>query len=304
MRKQFAKKLMAFVLLAAQIFALLPGVALPAYAEQEEIAVVQEETLPAETAVAEEEATEEQTEPAEPEVQARSADAAVAVASSEDTPVPYAYSNAALQTEDIEMSGSTYSDAILFTMGYTGLSNGYTGEVTYNFKGLYSTLSFKAGYYGGHERNATMTVIADGVTVYDEVEISYEDIAKSYTVSLSGVDQLVIRFHSDAYDKTKYAIAAVNAVPSSAIEEETAVSDEFYDIPQYLLQNAELITGAFSVGGNSYENGYKMRMGYTGSSSGYTGKVCFNFNDQYKKLTFDIAKFITARMSSIPALLT
>ena len=296
MGKRFATRFAAFVLLCAQIFALVPGMGVSAYAQTEETsASVQEEAAPAEQTQSEiVDTVEPEVETGEVEVEGNQEleEASTFASASAVTPVPYAYSNAAYQSEGLELSGLSYSDAVLFTMGYTGLSNGYTGEVTYNFKGLYSSLTFKAGYYDGHERNAAMTVIADGVTVYDAVEISYEDIARSYTVSLAGVDQLVIRFHSNAYDKTKYAIASVKAVPASSIQEETAVSDEFYDIPQYLLQNTDVITGAFTMGGNSYENGYKMRMGYTGASSGYTGKVCFNFNNQYEKLTFDIAKFM------------
>ena len=77
-------------------------------------------------------------------------------------PTPFAMSNAAFQSEPISMSGYTYNDAIKFTMGYTGLSTGKRGQVTYNLKGRYEKLTFEAGYLGGTKRNATLHVFADG----------------------------------------------------------------------------------------------------------------------------------------------
>ena len=237
--------MLALVLLAAQLFGLMPHLPLPAAA--------------AETAAAK-------------------------------TPMPFAYCHAAPQSEQITMGGVKYSDAILFTMGYNGQSNGSIAEVTYNFKGQYSSMSFSAGYASGWERDATLTVIADGVTVKDEVAIKYTDIAKSYTVSLAGVKSLTIRFKSDGYDKTRYAIANVKiSAGSNKKEDKVLVSDEFYDITRYRLEGCELIKGAFSMGGYDYENGYLMQMGYSWNYD-YTATVGFNFENRYKKLTFDIAR--------------
>ena len=244
MQKRFSIRLIAVLLLAAQLFVLMPAVPVTVSAA-------------------------ETTEAAEP--------------------VPYVYSNAAMQSEDLTMGGIAYSDAIQFTMGYTGLSNGATAEVSYNFKGKYSSLTFSAGYVSGEQRDASMTVIADGVVVKDAVTVAYTDIAKSFTVSLAGVSQLTIRFESSGYDKTRYAIANVKATAAGKVEEETLVSDEFYDIPRYLLQYTSVISEPFSMGGYDYENGYDLEMGY-GFNVGNTAKLGFNFNNQYKKLTFDIAR--------------
>ena len=84
--------------------------------------------------------------------------------------LPYACSNCAPQTEEIELGGTAYSDAVLFTMGYNGLSNGSTAQATYYFDSDYGfqSMSFTAGFVRGWDRDATITVIADGVTVYDE----------------------------------------------------------------------------------------------------------------------------------------
>ena len=245
MKKRSVIRMLALVLLAAQLFGLMPHLPLPAAA--------------AETAASK-------------------------------TAMPFAYCHAAPQSEQITMSGVKYSDAILFTMGYNGQSNGSIAEVTYNFKGQYSSMSFSAGYASGWERDATLTVIADGVTVKDEVEIKYTDIAKSYTVSLAGVKSLTIRFKSDGYDKTYYAIANVKiSAGSNKKEDKVLVSDEFYDITRYRLEGCDLIKGAFSMGGYDYENGYLMQMGYSWNYD-YTATVGFNFENRYKKLTFDIAR--------------
>ena len=219
-------------------------------------------------------------------------------AQSGESPIPFAYSNADLQTQPLSMSGTEYSDAIVFTMGYTGISNGNTAEVTYNFKGAYESLSFDAGFVGGSQRNAQMTVVADGTVVLGPEEISYVDVAKTYTVSLTGVSQLTIRFTSNGYDKTRCAVGGVTVELSGAAPSEAPlVSDKSYNAPQYLLQNTTVLTETFSMGGYRYENGYRMRMGYTGTSSGNTSKISFNFKNEYRTLSFDIARYMTGSVS-------
>lgn len=219
-------------------------------------------------------------------------------AQSGENPVPFAYSNADLQTQPLSMSGTEYSDAIVFTMGYTGLSNGNTAEVTYNFKDAYDSLSFDAGFVSGDQRNAQMTVVADGTVVLGPEELSYVDVAKTYTVSLTGVNQLTIQFTSNGYDKTRYAVGGVTAELSGTAPSETPlVSDRSYNDLQYLLQNATVLTETFSMGGYRYENGYRMRMGYTGTSSGNTSKVSFNFKNEYRTLSFEIARYMTGSVS-------
>ena len=211
-----------------------------------------------------------------------------AAADTGETPLPFMMYNASVQAEEISMSSIKYSDAIVFTMGY---NMGYTAEATYHFRGQYSSLSFSAGYYKGWDRDANMTVIADGVVVKDAVKIGHKDVARKYTISLAGVSSLTIRFESNGYDTVHYAIANISAKPASGMKEETPrVSDEFYDIPRYLMEGAELLTGPFTMGGLPYENGYKLGMGY-GWSYDYTADLAFNFQETYKKLTFDIARY-------------
>ena len=55
------------------------------------------------------------------------------------TPKPFAYSNAVYQNDGVKIGGVQYYDGVLFTMGYTGISNGHIGEATYNLKAQYST---------------------------------------------------------------------------------------------------------------------------------------------------------------------
>lgn len=208
-------------------------------------------------------------------------------------PLPYAFSNATVVDENLSISGVTCSDAIQFRMGYTGLENGYTAQVTYNFKGAYQSISFTTGYADGWERDAALTIIADGKVLYDSVTVSYQSAAKKYTIPLTGVDQLIIQYYSYGYDKTWYAIGNLSVVPIGNVPSEDAlVSDEFYDIPRYFLQNTTVITENFSMGGFNYENGYKLKMGYNGTSGGYTAIVGFNFAEQYKELSFDLAKYM------------
>ena len=213
-------------------------------------------------------------------------------AEDEHTPIPFAYSNAALQTEPVSLSGYTYNDAIKFSMGYTGISNGSHGQVTYNLKGRYEELSFEAGFYEGDKRDAKMTVFADGAEIYSNT-VLYGSIVRSHTIPVKDVKKLVILFTSEGYDKTHYVIGNLKFTPDTAVATDPVrVSDEFYDICRYQQQNASVLEGDFSMGGYDYQNGYKMTMGYTGYSTGSTSKVFFNFKGSYKQLSFDIAKFM------------
>jgi len=146
--------------------------------------------------------------------------------------VPFAYSNAALQAKDVTMSAKSYKDAILFTMGYTGYSNGETAEVTYCLDGQYTSLSFSAGYVSGAQRSAAITVIADGSTLVDGETLQYDQIARRYMLPVAGVRQLAIRFHSGGYDKTCYAMAAIT-LTGNPKEASRRVSDEFYNVTAF-----------------------------------------------------------------------
>ena len=217
-----------------------------------------------------------------------------AFAAEESTPAPYAYSCATRQTSPLSMGGETYDDAIMFSMGYTGSgATANTGVVTYNFKGQYQTLSFDACYVKGDDRNATMTVKADGVVVLDAVPVTYTDIPRRHTVDLEGVSKLEISFFSGGYDKAYYAIGNIVAEPVSEIPANAPlVSTNNFDARRYVQNRTAVVKDAFSMGGYEYEGGYQMTAGYNGTSTGYTPKVGFNFKGLYQKMTFDISRYM------------
>ena len=187
------------------------------------------------------------------------------------------------------MSGKTYTDAIIYQMGYTGRGDtGYIAETVFNFKGKYGSISFDAGYYGGWERDAKMSVYADG-TLVKEVEMKYTDSASRYTVSLAGVHQLRIHFFSDGYDKTRYALGDFSISPASVAADAARISDENFDSFRYTERQAECKTDSFTMGGNNYRGGYILNMGY-GFSTSANANVGFEFNGEYSTLSFDVGK--------------
>ncbi len=217
-------------------------------------------------------------------------DAALVPEVPDNSGVPFLTTQAKISGEEIEMGGVSYADAVVFSMGYTGLSStANIAEAVYNFKGQYSSMSFDAGYCGGWERDAEMTVIADGVVVLDKVKMRYEDIARRYTVSLAGVHQLVIHFESRGYDKAKYAIGDISLVKSGSVTGKPRTSDADFDSCRYLMDSTWKIDGNFTMGGYNYRNGYRMSMGY-GWSIKETAKLGFNFRGKYSNLSFDIAR--------------
>lgn len=203
--------------------------------------------------------------------------------------IPFARSESWVITDVINASGSLISDGVYFEMGYTGNMDTQTkGEATYNLKGQYSTMSFRAGYYYGEKRDAQMTVIADGNVIYDGYNIKCEDGMKSFSIPVSGVSQLVIRFNSDGYDQTRYVISDVCLSPAPAGDEPTRVSDEtFKDICNVTFQ-AYLLNDYFQMGGYTYQGGYRMKMGYPYSQ--YYANLGFNLNGEYNTFSFDIAR--------------
>ena len=219
----------------------------------------------------------------------------MAAAAAEETITPYAYSCATLQSSSLSMGGETYDDAIMFSMGYTGSSaTGNKGEVTYNFKGQYKTLAFDVCYVKGENRNATFSVAADGVKVLDTVAVSYTAIPKRYTIDLEGVHKLTITFNSSGYDKTYYAMGNIVATPVSEVPSNNPLaSAKNYDNNRYLTHRTNVVTDVFTMGGYRYENGYNMKAGYDGTSTGKAPKLGFNFKGQYKELTFDIARYMS-----------
>ena len=220
-----------------------------------------------------------------------SAEEIAAGAADPNTPRPYMYSIHTESKKDskLTMSGKVYYDAISFKE-YGGAS---TPSVAYNFKGLYESLTFDAGYVSGYEGDAELIVKADGVVVYI-ADIKHEDVAKAHTVSLEGVNQLVISFSIDGRDHTQYAIGNIKAEPAGTLpEEELLISCEGFDYRQYLLTQAEVINEPFQMGGNQYRNGYELYV-YAGKGP----KICFNFDGKYKKISFDIARKKLAYVAS------
>lgn len=213
-------------------------------------------------------------------------------ARAEDGPstVPFGTLHASVKQDGV-MSGVTYATGIDFGMGYTGYSDGTTGLVTYNLKGRYSGMSFTVGHLDGtNNRDAKMTITADGRNLYEDEVIGYADAPKRYSVPLSGVSQLIIRMDSNGYDHAHYLMTNIAFTAVSEDWDALRVSDEFFDIPKVSAQNCSVVSGDFSMGGYDYQNGYLMNMGYTGYASGTTSKLCYNFNGQYRKLSFDIAR--------------
>ena len=201
--------------------------------------------------------------------------------------------------ETLEMGGWSYDDAIVFTLGYQGDSTSSLAEIAYNFQGKYSSMSFDAGYCGGWERDAELTVIADGVTVIDKAKLKYTDIARPFTINLSGVHKLVIHFESHGYDKAKYAIGDIRLTKAGDTLKKPIECMENYDERRYLLDAASVVTGDFSMGGYNYRNGYDLKLGYPWNMK-YTGIVGFNFRGQYSTLSFDLARYESSNQTAYP----
>lgn len=205
---------------------------------------------------------------------------------------PYMYFHAEKQAESVQMSGKTYKDAILMVMGYSGASTGYMSEVEYNLKGNYRTVSFDAGYCSGAQRDAKFSVIADGRMIYDGVTISCVNIAKRYTINVTGVSHLTIKFESSGYDRTKYAIGDIYMTTASDVQDESVLeSNILYSCDPYFYQNASSVTDEFEMGGYKYREGIDFCMGYTGNSSGGTSTASFNFQEYYKSISFEIGRY-------------
>ena len=216
-----------------------------------------------------------------------------------EDPKPYAYSNAKYVEDDLIIGGTEYDEGLLFDMGYTGLSNGGTGVVSYNLDGNFTSMSFYAGYSKGDDRNAKLTIIADGVVLVDEDTYDCTSIARQVTLPVTGVRQLTFQWVSDSYDSVWYGIGDIEFVPAdTAGQTGVLTSDSGFQGANYYLQNAKLQEDRFSMGGHDYRGAYFMNMGYTGRSDGDTSIVGFNFKNQYSSLDFDIGKYMNRNPES------
>jgi len=203
---------------------------------------------------------------------------------------PYARLNCSVKSESVTIGGKVCANGIEFSMGYNGLSTGYTAEAVYNLSGNYSSISFDIGYISGANRNANFELIADGVILSSySVEIKYDASVKHITVPISGYKQFIIKFTSNGYDKVRYGIGNITFF-GTAKQTKTAVSDEFYYIPCTDSKCVDRVTEKFQMCGKEYENGYVFRNGYHGA---YDTILNFDFNKQYKKLSFDLCRYLS-----------
>lgn len=201
---------------------------------------------------------------------------------------PYIYLHAT--KEPVKMAGVTYNDGILFRMGYNGLSNGYTGEVNYNFRGDYSLLTFYAGFVKGAQRDANFTVFADGKEIVNET-LRYTGIAKLYKIDLTGVSRVTIRFFTNGYDGAYYGIGGIQMYSENQISEDSSPLKSKHTCNPYLYTNAQKINGDFNMGGYKYRDGFDMNMGYKGNSTTGKSEIIFNFEGKYNFISFDFGRY-------------
>lgn len=209
---------------------------------------------------------------------------------------PYAAVNSYVENDPFTMSNVVYSDGISMRLGYTGYDTGGYAEADYYLQGNYSQVSFMIGWYQNDKKNAKMTITLDGAvatdantgTYYEEYELVYTNVAKKVTLNVSGVQRLVVSLSAGGYDTARYGLAGWQLTKAPGYQEpETFVSDEFYDVTNYVKERVQLMDEDFTINGKKYKGGYKMSTGYNG---GYTAKVAFNFNNQYRHMSFDFGR--------------
>lgn len=217
-------------------------------------------------------------------------DAALMPEGAEGSERPYILSQAWLRDENIEMGGRTYADAVVFEMGYTGFtSTRNKAEAAYNFKGKYSSMSFDVGYFEGKEKNAKLTVIADGATLYKQMEIAYDAAPQRITVPLAGVHQLIIRFENSGSDKSRYAIGNIALAAPGGTGAKARISDSGFDAYITELHMADVKKDSFYMGGYNYLGGVVMTPGYNGTSN-YDAYATFELDSGCTGLSFDMAR--------------
>lgn len=123
--------------------------------------------------------------------------------------------------EDIAMGGYTFKDAMKFRMGYTGLSNGHVGRVSFNLVGSYNEISFYVGAISGERANQTFTVTLDGEVLVNDVLLR-NDIPRFYTLDVEGGYQLTIEFTPSGYsyyDPVYYGIGGLTFVSDGKVRD-------------------------------------------------------------------------------------
>ena len=150
----------------------------------------------------------------------------------------------------------------------------------------YNLSSFQTEVY---TENAKLTVIADGATLYNQMEIAYDAAPQRITVPLAGVPQLIIRFENSGSDKSRYAIGDFSLTASGTTSTKARISDDGFDAYITELHMADVKKDAFYMGGYNYMGGVVMTPGYNGTSN-YDAYTTFELDSGCTGLSFDMAR--------------
>ena len=98
-----------------------------------------------------------------------------------------------VNNEFFTMSGKKYTNG--FVLG----DHAYKSEALFNLNGQYNSVSFTVGHIDGSKNiNDKLNIYLDGIIAYD-MELKYDDVAKTVTVPLNGALQMKIEVVSSDY---------------------------------------------------------------------------------------------------------
>lgn len=92
-----------------------------------------------------------------------------------------------------EIAGKTYDHYI------TGYDAGYTGKAYYDLGGKYTTLSFQAYAASDYYESTTLFFYGDNDELIKKVTLTPMALPQTYTVDVSGVQQLTIELYTKLY---------------------------------------------------------------------------------------------------------
>lgn len=204
-------------------------------------------------------------------------------------PEPFAVYGAEFKTKPVEMAKRTYSDAIAFTMGQEEPALAEDAEITYNLMGVYGGFTFDAGFLEGDQRNAILGIYLDDVLLDQEWELSCLDLPRRYTVDVTGVHKLTIRFRSEGTAPVVYAMGNVRITTLEGTPADT-IRDSNEQINAYKTgsRNTRAMGDRFSMGGCNYRSGFVLTTGEAGD----TAKLVFRFDGTYKAMTLDLGRLL------------
>jgi hypothetical protein len=108
------------------------------------------------------------------------------------------------------MGGHHYLNALCFnTFNYQA------GEMSFNLGGTYQYMTFVVGNVTSWKENRTLTIEADGVTIYEQ-EVKYNAVPVAGSVSLSGVHQLTFKVSGSSSSFTT-AVAQIHLVSDGVV---------------------------------------------------------------------------------------